>query len=334
MLKGAAVIGMVLLHLFCRLGDLPYTPLIWINDVPLIYYIGLFGDLCVPLFAFLSGYAHFMQYNENERKYKNNICKLSRFILNVWIVILLISFLGLLFDRSGQIPGSIGKFVRCLLLVDTYAGAWWYITIYIFLVFLSLVLYKATDRFNSLTVLLTFLCLYAGSHLLRFNYAVSFGNPVVSWVYEKAVLFFNTSFSYIVGMLYRKHKIISKIRNKYRSNSKVLFAGILLVFLFHCFFQSVVVAPFNAFVFLTVLLVVDLPNCIREILIFFGKHSTNIWLYHMFFYLVLFPGLVFKAKWPILIIAFMIFICVSLSFITNEMLNVVLGKWRKARWIN
>ena len=25
--KGAAVLGMVMVHLFCRLGDLPYTPL-------------------------------------------------------------------------------------------------------------------------------------------------------------------------------------------------------------------------------------------------------------------------------------------------------------------
>ena len=36
MAKGMAVLGMVMLHLFCRLEDLPYTPLIWCGEIPLI----------------------------------------------------------------------------------------------------------------------------------------------------------------------------------------------------------------------------------------------------------------------------------------------------------
>lgn len=36
MLKGVAVLGMLLLHLFCRKENLPYTPLLWLQGVPLI----------------------------------------------------------------------------------------------------------------------------------------------------------------------------------------------------------------------------------------------------------------------------------------------------------
>lgn len=36
---------------------------------------------------------------------------------------------------------------------------------------------------------------------------------------------------------------------------------------------------------------------------FFGEHSTNIWLTHMFFYLYLFPGLVQKLQLPLLMLA-------------------------------
>ena len=43
-IKGIAIIGMVMLHLFCRRVDLPYTPLIWIGSTPLIYYLCLLGD--------------------------------------------------------------------------------------------------------------------------------------------------------------------------------------------------------------------------------------------------------------------------------------------------
>ena len=60
MAKGLAIIGMVALHLFCRLGKLPYTPVVYIGGTPLIYYIGLFGDLCVPIYCICSGYAHYV----------------------------------------------------------------------------------------------------------------------------------------------------------------------------------------------------------------------------------------------------------------------------------
>lgn len=51
MAKGMAVLGMVMLHLFCRLDYLPYTPLIWCGEVPVIFYLVLF-----PGFAFSAKY--------------------------------------------------------------------------------------------------------------------------------------------------------------------------------------------------------------------------------------------------------------------------------------
>lgn len=60
MTQGLAIILMVLLHLFCRKGDLPYTPLLYIADTPLVYYIGLASDCCVLIYAFCSGYGHYV----------------------------------------------------------------------------------------------------------------------------------------------------------------------------------------------------------------------------------------------------------------------------------
>lgn len=44
MAQGLAIIGMVALHLFCRIDNLPYNVHIFLGGRPLIYYIGLFGD--------------------------------------------------------------------------------------------------------------------------------------------------------------------------------------------------------------------------------------------------------------------------------------------------
>ncbi|MGF9965395.1 hypothetical protein [Bacillus rhizoplanae] len=50
MLKGVAILFMLLLHLFCRkeVNGL-YDTFLMINGIPLVYYIGLFGDACVPI---------------------------------------------------------------------------------------------------------------------------------------------------------------------------------------------------------------------------------------------------------------------------------------------
>lgn len=51
--------------------------------------------------------------------------------------------------------------------------------------------------------------------------------------------------------------------------------------------------------------------------LFIGAHSTHIWLTHMFFYLYLFNGLVYKAIYPLAIYAFMIVITLTVSVILN-----------------
>lgn len=54
MVKGVAILGMLMLHLFCRTGELRYEPYIHYR-MPLVYFFGLFGDLCVPTYCFAAG---------------------------------------------------------------------------------------------------------------------------------------------------------------------------------------------------------------------------------------------------------------------------------------
>lgn len=108
MAKGMASLGMVMLHLFCRLGELPYTPLIWCKNSPLIYYLGLFGDLCVPVYCFCSGYAHYLMADSQKKDYVKRLPnKALRFLTNYWIVVILFSLVGLLLDQTGKIFSQI-----------------------------------------------------------------------------------------------------------------------------------------------------------------------------------------------------------------------------------
>ena len=56
-----------------------------------------------------------------------------------------------------------------------------------------------------------------------------------------------------------------------------------------------------------------------------GKHSTNIWLVHMFFYLVLFGGFAYSAKYPVLILGLMLAVCFVASMLIELLYQPVLA---------
>ena len=88
MTKGIAILFMLLLHLFCtKTYEGLYIPLIFIGDTPLIYYLALFGDCCVAIYCFCSGYGLMVGYQNNRTNYhKRNILRLAKLYLNYWII--------------------------------------------------------------------------------------------------------------------------------------------------------------------------------------------------------------------------------------------------------
>ncbi|MGG3582650.1 hypothetical protein P5618_011460 [Priestia megaterium] len=60
-LQGVAILFMLSLHLFARkeINGL-YETFPVINRVPFVYYLALFGDACVPIYLFASGYGLFL----------------------------------------------------------------------------------------------------------------------------------------------------------------------------------------------------------------------------------------------------------------------------------
>lgn len=141
MLKGVAIISMIMLHLFCRKNNLPYTPLIWIGDTPLVYYFGLFGDICIAIFCFISGYIHYKQLCDGT-KGKERYLHLLRFFINFWTIVILSVLVGAI-TKNSDIPGSgLDFLMNCLTLKNSYNGAWWYVNTYLLLVILQPLSYR------------------------------------------------------------------------------------------------------------------------------------------------------------------------------------------------
>ena len=110
--KGIAILFMLLLHLFCtKAYQGLYTPLVFIEDTPLVYYLALFGDCCVAIYCFCSGYGLLISYKNNNEKYiKNNLIRIFKLYVNYWIILFIfVLFMGPIMRMSDMYPGNLKK---------------------------------------------------------------------------------------------------------------------------------------------------------------------------------------------------------------------------------
>lgn len=306
MLKGVAILAMLMLHLFCRRDNLPYTPLLWIGDTPLIYYFGLFGDICVAIYCFVSGYAHYMQSSKTELRHRWK--RLLRFLIPFWVIAAVFSLIGILTGDS-VIPGSVKEFLlNCLTIKNSYNGAWWYANTYILLVALQPLSRKFVERCPAWAVLLTSFAFYTVGYGIRFWGWGSCCSAVLAWIITHIGLLGTSYFPYVIGMLFCKKQVVVALRQRLASVKAsniciftgVTFAGMIVV---HGVIQ---------------------PVWLTNLLCYFGEHSTNIWLVHMFFYGSLFHGIMFFLKYPIPVLLLLIALSLASSYVIRWLSRPIL----------
>lgn len=326
MAQGLAIIGMVMLHLFCRLDNLPYNVHTFIDATPLLYYLGLFGDLCIPVFCFCSGYAQYVLIDKSKNYKQERLIRIKGFVTHYWIVLILFSLVGLVF-QSKDLPGSILEFMGNMFLYRlTYNGAWWFVITYIFLILIFPYIHKLVDQTNPFIVFMLSGGIYFVAYLCEMIWPDLFQNRILAWIYAQLYLLGRTQFPFIVGMLFYKFRIIETLRAKIKNKrfiSVSLMAVVVMMIVLHAVEQSMIMAPITGLVTLTCFHLWNKPRCIEQLLLFLGKHSTNIWLTHMFFYMVLFKDLVFIVREPLLILILTFAICIAVSYLINGIENVL-----------
>ena len=334
MTQGLAIIFMVLLHLFCRVDNLPYECL-KIGGVPLVYYIGLFADQCVAIYCFCSGYATRLISDKTASAkdyYIGRLKSILRLLINYWIVLILFSIVGLA-TKNEVIPNSIIDFAKHFFLIEkSYNGAWWFVLIYIFLVLSSRVISVIIDKIHPIIINVLLLGLYVVAYYQRIVGVINFNNQVLSWFINKVIMYIISLLPFVWGMYFYKYKLFTKIRTfidtKKIPNAVVAIAScvvILVMIVGHGIVPNEMVQVFTGIVTIVLFNIVKKGKALEGVLLFLGKHSTNIWLTHMFFYNVLFVNFVFIAKYPIAIFVFMMALTIGSSYIIN-LINKPLSK--------
>ena len=326
MLQGLSVVAMVCLHLFSRNYIGLYEPLLFIHHVPVCFCLSQLSDFCVFGFAFCSGYAH-MKLFDVPNYYKKRLRGLTVLIINFWLILFGSTIISVIIGTAGYMPESPEAFFGTMFLFDMhFNGAWWYLWAYTLLVLLSPLLLRVVKKAPFVPILAVSFLIYCIAFYVRFQISTS------NWFLLHFGPFGMTFFEYILGCVAAKYMVITKLRglsDKIPLWLRISLSCVSIVLLFFArtfLIPSVFFAPFSGFVIFAVFILWRKPKWVETTFLFLGKHSTNIWLTHMFFVASLW---VYIAKYPLLIFAFLLLISVPISFVISFLLKGVTKVMKK-----
>lgn len=315
-IKAIAVLLMVLHHCFAfpeRISGATYKSLLLINNLPIEYYMGQFGGICVPLFLFVAGYAAYINYTKDSR-IKALINRLSYFYLNYWLVFIIFIPIGIaLRFLSPNLKDVILNFIG---LISTYNAEWWFLRLYVVLTLSYPLIYKGISKYSLIivsSVSLTFYIIGSMFTVLVYRYKLL--------SFEMIGIILSGQFVFVIGTLTCKYSIFDKLK-EYVSKFKMNIIIYLLVLLSSIGFYYIF--PFTSIynTLITPIFIFSIANVIPKsrLLSYIGKHSTNIWLTHSFFCYYYFNNWIFSFKYSISIYSAILVITVIVSIVINKFL--------------
>ena len=335
MTKGIAIILMLCAHLFCTKNiDGVFNVRLYINNIPSTYYIGLLGASCVNIYIFCSGYGLYNTFISKPQNYiKRNLARIMKLLLNFWIILVLFVVIGFIAGKRNVYPGSISTFILNFILISkSYNGAWWFLQTYIIIVVLSPMLNKVIEKYSAAISFLFFAVIYLGSYLILFKNIIASNNAIVEYLILKTALVGLSLFPYVVGGIFVKHKIYEKLHTifcEFRYRNLICILGIVSLIAVHGIIESDFISPFIGIAFLCFFNLMNKSSIEKKIYKYLYKHSTNIWLTHMFFYMTIFSSIVFYSKEPTLIFFTLLILCLMASYVINYIYKGLIGRYHR-----
>lgn len=316
MLKGIAIFFMLSLHLYNTTNYMNfYIPLITIKGLPITYFLSFICDACVPIYCFCAGYAAYLLKNETTQKRLKRIFNL---LLTYWIILTLTCITGLVLNNP-NIPGSFAAFLgNAFLYHVSYVGAWWFMQTYILLCITSKYLIDLVDKDHNIIMLMLSLVIYVIAYYFRMIHSIYTSVNVVNYIINALVLYGTSQLSYVVGLLFRKYLVMTELKEKLNNKKVVGIVLMLLSVILHIVVKSMLVAPFTGLIFITGFLLIDIKvPLLEKVLLFLGKHSTNVWLLHMQFYMIFFSKFIFSTHTVLGCIIILFACCTACSYIVD-----------------
>ncbi len=309
-IKGLAILMMLWLHLFSDEETVLQCSywLTYVNGQPLVYSLTRLASSCVPIYIFLGGYGLAATYQTTPGHRLQGSRRALSLMVNFWLIFLIFIPIGC-WVNPARYPGDLLTLLLNVTAVSySYNGAWWFLLPYVLLTlsahFVISHSFRASSRQN--TIWMSCLALITVAiYLLKGIFTITDTQPLpgVSTILNYLSMLFIFGF----GMMAVKYQWMSRLRQRLLKHSPMKIIGWLLLL---CLVKMLIGAssllnvPF-ILLFIPLVLSIRWPLWVRQLMEFLGKHSTNMWLIHYFFYYI-FGQLIYQLHYPLLI-----FLCLT-----------------------
>jgi peptidoglycan/LPS O-acetylase OafA/YrhL len=341
-MKGAALFFLLWHHLFF-LRPAAGTITIW-NGVHLAYFAAVVMKVCVAIFLLLSGYGLFESARKHERLpvlafWRKSYAKIY---LNYWLVWLIFVSIGAAFFPGGTLADAYGSKplisttianffgVQNILRLPSYNQAWWFISVIfsMYLMFPAILwTMRKLGRASVLVPAAFFGLMYTS------EWTGGFGPINIPFIT-------NWAFPFVFGMWLAQVDAFARIKNRTSAldtDGKVLrfFEG-LAVIGFVVYLRQYGTMPFKSFYLdglLAMCIILFLYEYfadigwLKSIMVFAGKHSFNIFLFHNILYETYWPKFFYSLGSPVISFAALMSVSIVIS-ILMEMLKKRIGFYR------
>lgn len=312
-LKGLAIMLMLVHHLFWVPNGL-FDDIYLFDNRYLVNEIGIFSKLCVSIFVFLSGYGLIVKAERNggtignlKKYYYKRFKKLYLNYWFIWILFVPISvfYFGITFEESygsnvlmNLTADLLGVHEIFFTPILCYNPSWWYYSCIIVLYLLFPLMYRLIKQDYLILILISLIISFLPiphSGYIQF-YIISFTLGMYTYSLPRTC---NKYLSLLLLVVF----CICRNFNKY----PLLIDGMIVLSIIRCYVSF------------------SVPSTIKKIFSFLGRHSMNIFLFHVFF-LMWFSDYVYSFRNPILIFVLLFISCIVVSVVLEWIKKYTLYK--------
>ena len=311
MLKGIAILMMIFLHLFNQIDNVALcSPIIFIGEEPLVY---ILRKACnpVPVFMILSGYGMYLVTIKGDNHRWTRLLKL---MIHYWIITLIFVGIGHSIDPE-RYPGNYTNIVQNITgYQTTYNDEMWFLMPFILVSIATPLIINVLNRnkwyYNIMFALILYFaaakCEGLFGSFLRNNHGLLI-------LLNSLILLFN----FVLGVEAARHKFFTRLKAKLQSVSHIriyTFFVIIGLILFQFVFSYNV---FYSFCLIAGILMLQIGQSFKNILVRLGNNSMNMWMIHTYFCYYMFKDFIYGFEYPIIIFI----VLTAISYISSIIIN-------------
>lgn len=321
MMKGVAILLMLFLHLFNRIGNVELcTTFLSINDMPLINWLTRAASP-VPFFLILGGYGLYTVYQKGDN---HRFSRIFRLYSHYWLILTIFLLIGHALYPS-RYPGNWMKILGNYSSFEiTWNYEYWFLFPYVLLSITSPWQFRFLNRYKGWKILVTaFVINFCTSYFIsRYGEAYLYNNALFS----NFVLYFHLSFSFLTGAIAARDNWTEYL--PMIKPTKWLWLLLLVLIILCCIIRVSIIGTPYSFCFIVLFLKVPKWNWVKNVLIELGKNSMDMWFIHTWFCCYLFKDFIYSFKYPLIIFSVLLiisYVCaklISLLFVGIDHLRI------------